>query len=190
MFILSSFEFISTLVKSLAWPVVMLIITVILKKPIESILSNLSTVSYKDITMNFSKKLSEIESSLDTKIPSSDASRLSSKDKEIMKVAEISPEASISMSWTMLEQEISNTIKRLSISPDHPINNSPFRNVQLLFESELIDSETKQNIEEFRQLRNKATHGHHSTQGLSINQALQYHRLSKSIAEILKNIRR
>jgi hypothetical protein len=61
------FEFISSLIKSVAWPIVVLIIVLILKQPIIRILSSLNKVTFNNLEMDFEKKLNEIESVLEDK---------------------------------------------------------------------------------------------------------------------------
>jgi uncharacterized protein YutE (UPF0331/DUF86 family) len=187
---LNTFEFISSIIKSLAWPVVVLTIAILLRQPIVKILSNLSKVTYNNLEVNFGEKLDELNSSLESKnIPENNMQNANSNEDEIITLAQISPAASITMAWSMIEQEILRTIKRLRISPDHPLDNSPFKNINLLKTEGLIDLETENTLNELRNLRNKAVHGHPSNENISQIEAIKYYKLSKKVISILKTIR-
>ncbi|MFD1032920.1 DUF4145 domain-containing protein [Metaplanococcus flavidus] len=138
--------------------------------------------------MDFTNKLEEIETTLeDTSLPESNTQMIS-QDKEIMTVAQISPAASITMSWSMVEKEIMNTINRSAISSDYPPYNSSLKNIQLLKDIGKIDSDTLNSLNELRILRNKAAHGHLSNENLTFQDAMTYYSLSLKVITILEKI--
>jgi hypothetical protein len=189
---LSTLEFVSSIIKSISWPTVVLTITILLRKPITKILSNLNRFKYNNLEMDFAQKLEEMEANLETKeIPNNyPQSSNIKRDKEIITVARISPAASITMAWSMVEQEIMSTIKRLSISPDYPLYNSPLKNINLLKDAGLIDFETEKTLNELRSIRNKAVHGHISDANITYLEAIQYYELSIKVTKLLKNLNR
>lgn len=189
---MTKLEFVAAIIKSLAWPTVILTITIMLRSPIIKILSNLNKVTYNNLEMDFAQKLEEIETNLETN-ESLDVSLQSSEikiDKEINTVAQISPSASIVMAWTMVEQEILSSIQRLAISPDYPLYNSPLKNINLLKDAGLLDSETQRSLHELRTLRNKAVHGQISDVNITYHEAIKYYELSIIVTNILKNLKR
>ncbi|KAA0956083.1 DUF4145 domain-containing protein [Planococcus sp. ANT_H30] len=187
---MNKLEFISSIINSIAWPIALIVVIHFLKKPLIKILSNLNRLTYNNLEMDFTNKLEEIETSLeDTQLPENN-SQLNNKDKEIMTIAQISPAASITMSWSMVEKEIMNTIKRIAISPDYPAYKSPLKNIQLLKDNGKIDLDTLNSLNELRDLRNKAAHGHLSNDSLTYLEAMKYHNLSKRVIIILKDINR
>jgi hypothetical protein len=189
---LDKLEFVSSVIKSIAWPSVLLTITILLRKPIIKILSNLNKVTYNNLEMDFAQQLEEIETSLETNESTSDISHTPDLkiDKEINTVAQISPSASITMTWAKVEQEILSTIKRLSISPDYPFYNSPLKNINLLRDAGLIDDETEKSLNELRTIRNKAVHGHITDTDITYQEAIKYYELSIKVIKILKNLKR
>lgn len=189
---MNKFEFISSLIGSLAWPIVILIIVIILRQPIVKILSSISKVTFNNIEMDFERKLNEIESSLeDNKEQLVKENQESNKQEEqIKQIAEISPSASITMSWSMLEQEIQSTIQRLAISPDFPLNNSALKNINLLKQEKILDSQTLGTLNELRNLRNIAVHDHLSDNKISYLDAIKYYELSLKIVRILKDLQK
>ena len=183
-------EFFSSIIKSVAWPAVLLIIVVLLRKPIIKILSNLHKVTYNNLEMDFTNKLEEIEVTLEDKQLPEVNNQFNNTDSEIKTVAEISPAASITMSWSMVEKEIMSTVKRIAISPDYPPYNSPLKNINLLKESGTIDLDTLNSLNELRELRNKAVHGHMSVEKITYLEAIKFYDLSKKITRILRDISR
>lgn len=171
---MNKLEFISSVISSLSWPLVLLTITILLRKVIENLLSNLNKVSYNNFEMEFARELEKMEISLESKVPSiSDSQSL--LDEKINTVAKISPIASITLAWLMVEQEITDTINRLAISPDYPPYNSPLKNINLLKEVGLIDLETEKIFGELREMRNKAVHGQISDKIITYFDAIKYH---------------
>lgn len=187
--ILNIYEFISTIIKSIAWPIVILIIAIMLRRPLTKILSNLNRLTYNNLEMEFSEKLEEIQTTLETKNGIASNNQTNSKELEIKAVAEVSPAASITMAWSMIEQEIQNTVKRLAISPDYPLHNSALKNIQLLQNQELIDLDTVNTLSELRNLRNKAVHGNIANENISYLEAIKYYELSRKVTRLLRNIR-
>jgi hypothetical protein len=185
----NTLEFISSLIKSLAWPIVVLTIVILLRQPLIRILSSLNKVTFNNLEMDFEKKLDEIESSLEDKEQIFDKDQENNEqDEQIKEVAAVSPNASITMSWSMVEQEIQATIQRLAISPDYPAHNSPFKNIVLLKNYNILDIETLNILNELRNLRNKAVHSHASDIKLTYLDALKYHELALKVVQVLKNI--
>jgi hypothetical protein len=187
---LNKLEFISSIIKSLAWPSAILTMVILLKQPIIKILSNLNRVTYNNLEMDFNNKLEEIETTLENKQLPENNNQFNNKDKEIITVAQISPAASITMSWSMVEKEIMNTVKRIAVSPDYPPYNSPLKNIQLLKDAGTIDLDTLKSLNELREIRNKAVHGHLSDVNVTYLEAIKYYDLSKKVTRILRNINR
>lgn len=185
---MNKLEFISSIIKSFAWPGAVLTIVLLLRQPIIKILSNINKVTYNNLEMDFTNKLEEIETTLEDKQLPEANFQLNNKDKEITTVAEVSPAASITMSWSMVEKEIMNTVKRTAVSPDYPPYNSPFKNIQLLKDTGTIDLDTLNSLHELRELRNKAVHPHISDENLTYLEAIKYYDLSKKVIRILKSI--
>lgn len=121
---MNKLEFISSIVNYLAWPFTVITLVIVLKQPIVKILSNLNKLTYNNLEMDFNNKLEEIETTLEEKQLPEGNYQVNNKDKEIITVAKISPPASITMSWSMVEKEIMNTVKRTAVSPDYPPYNS------------------------------------------------------------------
>ena len=197
-------EFISSLINSLAWPSVIIITVLILRKTISQVMLGVSKIKYNDLQVDFEKELAKIESTINQsqdysisdnrllKTEKVEINNTSNKnlEQQLKEIAEISPVAAIIMAWSSIENEIQSTILRLSISPDYPFYNSALKNVQLLKENSYIDKFTEQTLTQMRILRNKVLHEDTSNESVTYSEALEYCKISMKIVQILKTIER
>ncbi|WP_010651203.1 hypothetical protein [Oceanobacillus massiliensis] len=186
-------EFTSSVIDSLAWPLVVLIIAFILRKPIIKVFSKLNKLTYNNLEMDFSQKLESIENQMEAQEMSVGVMQTVDPDKikrrNILTVAKISPAAAIPISWSMVEQEILSTIKRLSIS-DFPSSSSSSKNINLLADANLIDNETRKAFDELQKLRNEIVPSNPITDNITYSDAEKYYRLSIRLIHILKSLQR
>lgn len=197
-------EFISSLINSLAWPSVIIITVLILRKTISQVMLGVSKIKYNDLQVDFEKELAKIEYTINQsqdysisdnrllKTEKVEINNTSNKnlEQQLKEIAEISPVAAIIMAWSSIENEIQSTILRLSISPDYPFYNSALKNVQLLKENSYIDKFTEQTLTQMRILRNKVLHEDTSNEPVTYSEALEYCKISMKIVQILKTIER
>ena len=197
-------EFISSLINSLAWPSVIIITVLILRKTISQVMLGVSKIKYNDLQVDFEKELAKIEYTINQsqdysisdnrllKTEKVEINNTSNKnlEQQLKEIAEISPVAAIIMAWSSIENEIQSTILRLSISPDYPFYNSALKNVQLLKENSYIDKFTEQTLTQMRILRNKVLHEDTSNESVTYSEALEYCKISMKIVQILKTIER
>jgi hypothetical protein len=187
--LLNTLEFISSIIKSIAWPVVVLIIVILLRRAITGRLSGLTKITYNNLEMDFEQKIEELESKIEeSEISDVETVEVDNQLQKIKTVAEVSPNAAVTMAWSQVEQELKSTIMRLSISPDYPPYNSFRKNLILLKEHELINHSTENTILELMKLRNTAVHAHPNEKGISFLDAIKYYELSTKVISILKNI--
>lgn len=186
-------DFIQSIIASLAWPITMLIAIVILKNQLINVLNRLSKLKYKETELDFVTELNnakQVAKSIEKGFDSSKRLNFSINKtliEEIEQVASISPQASIPLSWSMVESEITNLINRSSISLDYPPHNSILKNLELLKENNLIEDETFGLINSLRRLRNETIHSHGKIL-LSTNDAIEYAILSETLSKKLKEL--
>ncbi len=186
------YSFIASIINTLAWPIVFVVFILILKKPLSQLLLGLSKFKYNNIEMDFGKELSKLENTLkeNVKDQAQDVLRpMNDKADEVITVAEISPSAAITITWTMVEQEIISVIDRMAISPDYPPYNSLLKNITLLRDNNLIDESTYLLINELRTLRNNAVHAHNEKH-ISYLEAVKYYEIAIIIIDRLMKIKR
>jgi uncharacterized protein YutE (UPF0331/DUF86 family) len=195
---MNGLEFISSVVHTLTWPIIVLIIIFTLKKPLSQLLLSLSKFKYNNLEMDFGKELNKLEKTLEEHneyeehIDESNntAGTKKENESEILSIAEIHPSAAITVAWTMVEKEIVNIINNLAISPDYPPYNSALKNINLLKENKYIDTATYELINEFRHLRNKVSHAHSDGEQITYLEAVKYYELANKIIKKLREIKR
>lgn len=57
--------FISELIKSLAWPVAIIILVILLRKPIVELIPLLRRLKYKDLELEFSQEVTELKAEVE-----------------------------------------------------------------------------------------------------------------------------
>lgn len=197
---MNTYELISSLVDSLAWPASTLIAIFILKSPLSKLLSSLSRFKYNELEMDFTEILDEVNESLNEseslneiepesidEIESTNVN-VSEQDSNIIKIAKVHPSSAVVMSFNRIEHEINNAVMRLAISPDAPSYNSSIKNIELLEKYGGLDKSTIDSLKELRKLRNVAVHSHPSESNITYNAAMYYYELTEKIISILQSL--
>ena len=188
------FEFISSIISSLAWPVIVLIIVFILKNPLSKILISLTKFRYKDLEMEFERLKSSTKSLPETieskTIPESERIIYSSLEEQIADIAPRSPEGAILIAWSTIEAAVSSAVMRLAISPEPPSYRSVIHNVECLKKSTDIDKTVFAILNDLRTVRNQVAHVRERRYKISVEQALSYGKTTEKIIKILQNLKR
>lgn len=183
-------SFISGMIESLAWPVSIIIIIMILKKPIDQLMLGIHRLKYQDLEIDFNKRLDEIDSKIETennKEPKKELKQNNNELEQIETIAEISPNSAILLAWSIVEKELQSIVMRLEISSDYP-RNSPMKNINTLREMKLIDNQTVDGLNELRRIRNNAAHAQLNMRTISSDEALRYYEIVLKITSILKGL--
>jgi hypothetical protein len=187
------YSFISAIIDSLVWPVVILVVFFVLKKPLSQLLLGLNKLRYNNLELDFGMELAKLEKTLEKQINTKEINIKSEikdeKEIEIKAVAEINPSRAISMAWSMVEQEIVTTINRLAISPNFPAYNSILTNINLLLDNNLVDEHTYAAINEFRVIRNKVSRSYGREQKTYL-EAIKYYEIAVKFINHLKQIKK
>jgi len=188
------FEFISSIISSLAWPAIVLIIVFILKNPLSKILISLTKFRYKDLEMEFERLKSSaraLPKTIESKtIPESERIIYSSLEEQIADIAPRSPEGAILIAWSTIEAAISSAVMRLAISPEPPSYRSVIHNIEYLKKYTDIDKTVFAAMDDLRVVRNQVAHVRDRRYKISIEQALSYGKTAEKIIKILQNLKR
>jgi hypothetical protein len=156
--------FIATIVGSIAWPASLLAALFMMRRPLAELLSGIRQVKYKDLEVDFGKKLEEIEAVMDTvkeaqlkgEIPAQvQPEPLPKTRAELLdKLAELSPNAAILESWRNVERTLDFYFRSRGINRPtsgqtilRQLDNDPN------FPPQLVSA-----YQELRLLRNRAAH--------------------------------
>lgn len=156
--------FIASLADSVAWPAAVVAIVLALKKPLARLIPNLRQLQYKDIRVDFGKKLEEMEAEADrAELPeqAEPPASLGTQDvyprtfqEYVARIAETSPRAAIAEAWRFVE----TTLHQIAEEQDLPQPNSAAAIEHFLKRHEGIPPATANLLRELRQLRNRAVH--------------------------------
>lgn len=179
-----------------AWPLAIVIIVLILRRPISQVIQSLQKFSYKGVEATFRERIAELDKKADqAKIPNQiPESALSDEDaqfyEEIKGLAELIPEAAITNVWdSKVQPEIIATVKRLDYpSPLNPRPGDPTLAIRLLRLDSSIDEETASILNGMRRLRNMVGQYVDYDQ-ISRTEAIEYTRLAKRMVEKLRSIK-
>ncbi|ASN04402.1 hypothetical protein [Virgibacillus necropolis] len=183
---MNTLEFISSIIKSIAWPSVIIVIIITLRKPLQKLLYNINKVTYSNVAIEFTEELEAAKQNLEKAKPvftlnNNQDKSFNKRENEIIEVAKISPSASITMSWLMVEEAINQTINHEF--QDGEIE-APLQSIQFLKEQGIISSEIEVILNKLRRLRNSAVHGN-LNEKLPYSAAIEYFGLAKNMKDIL-----
>lgn len=149
-------EYFVSIIDSLAWPVTLIIIILILKNPLIDLVPYINKLKYKDLEIEFEKSLNEL--SQKTKSKNQNLEHMSHKEKiNINKIKHGSPRINIMESWLSLENTILSTLYHYSlIDTKEPI--AIQKSIKILKEKEILSTDDVEIINQLKQLRNKAVH--------------------------------
>ena len=203
--------FIASLVASLAWPLTVLIVAFIFKKPIKSLLSEIKRLKYKELAIDFGERVEEVRIEAEQVLPQapaaptglevtvSDTISVGSREEvsfrttentaietqwteRFRQLADLHPAAAILESWLDLETELRAVAEIRGISDSRRIPTSRIGNE--LRERGIWNEETFNIFARLRELRNTVVH----TRAGSITpaQALEYDLLIRRLIAQLR----
>ncbi|MCJ8322253.1 MAG: hypothetical protein HRU29_10155 [Rhizobiales bacterium] len=192
--------FISNIVGSLAWPMMVVIIIFLFKTQLERVFLKLTKFKYKEMTINFGNDLADVKE-LASDLNDDDIGtiqtleetdeRLIASDNlntKLYEIADVSPEASIPFAWSIVEDEIRMKLTDLAISLGVRITKSPVNNMRLLEEHTDIDKETVKTLTKLRIMRNEVIHKSYLKEGISISDAYDYIKITQKIIVSLRKL--
>ena len=164
---MSTLAFLSSVVESTSWPIAVIVLVFLLRKPVSNLVPNLRRIRYGKMEFNFGTELQKLggkaktaglhipeRSQLQQVVPRTAEDSIS----DAARLAEEFPEPAVGVAWLAVEHELMQAVMRLAISADYPPYNAAIKNVLLLHENGYIDEETRVVLERMRQLRNAAVH--------------------------------
>jgi len=153
---MDSLTFISQLTDSVAWPISVIIIVIILKKPIIKLFSNIKRFKYKDAEFDFEKAIYEVSTDSETSTPISNSQ---------LKLIELSPRGAIIESWLELEEVIVREREKTGASKTRPgglegkpVAVDPLTMAQHLMMFGKLSSSSYERFQKLRKIRNNAVH--------------------------------
>lgn len=174
-------NYVIIIIDLIVWPVIVLCLSLIFKKPIFELILYAKKLKYGDFELTFDKKIDQIiaeskDDGLETKL---------SKDEieSIDKLIEISPTSAVIKSWKEIEIAAKNKINELLTEDDPLARKKPLAHLEYL--GTFIPS-VEYIIFELRDLRNRVVHSNDVL--LSNESAKKYVSLAKNIVQKIEAI--
>ncbi len=182
-------ELIASLVKSLAWPVTVLIVLLVFRKPVAAFLQRLKRIKYGEFEAEAEAEVRAIERIISERpipVPVPEAIAPSPVLQYYRTVAAFSPRAAVMEAWATFEATAqAAAIKRQILKPNEPFV-FPAIFDKLLNAGFLQPNEVAALVRA-RELRNRVVHA--PGQEIGADTALRYAALLQGIAERLKTPR-
>lgn len=177
-------EYLVSIIDSLAWPLTVLGLAFLVRKPLKALIPLVESFKYKDVEVSFRKKLLEAQSDAEESGIKSEV--LEEERENILKLAEISPASAIIESWKEIElaaKERTEALAPVGGSFSNSRNNRPIDYLELT--GALVPS-TARAIREMRHLRNQAAHS--AKLNISRESVIEYVTLAKAISNQISSI--
>jgi hypothetical protein len=151
--------FLAEVIKAAAWPVVVLGLVAVLRKPLLDLIPSLQRFKYKDFAVEFGKRLDEVAKDVAEALPRAAAPKALQPPKpERHKIVGASPRATILEAWLEVERAAVNTSRQLSLALKGVPARSPSQALRAVIESERLPRGMVSLVERMRALRNEAVH--------------------------------
>ena len=178
------------LIKSLAWPLTVLAIVILLRKQLAGLIPLLQRIKYKDFELEFGRQVREVRAEANEELPppqKPEAVILQAPDA-ILELARVSPRAAVIEVWRQVESAALDAAQRNNIPLQYREAVSPVRVIRALEKAEVVDPAPMVIFHDLRALRNQAAHAPEFA--LSTEAAIEYVELARRLIEYLRSVRR
>jgi len=176
-------EFIASTVESIAWPVVILVLIVLLRKPFAELVPFLERLKYKDFEIEFAERVQEIRSQLPAEPPTpATKSQPGPEPSTAAQRAKVSPRAAVAEAWREVESAAMSAARRLGGPRSKTLS---YEAIRYLEQSDRLDRGTVSLLRDLRGLRNQVAHAPEFA--LSARSALEYEDAAARVAAHLES---
>ena len=149
------FEFITTLVEALVWPLTVVLAIFAFRRPISTLLPFLQRLKYKDFVLEFNQKLDDVNAQVAAVTRDGAEIPVAS---ELLELAQIHPRGAVIDSWLAVEAAIRQVATSRGIVADPLRRRSTFSVERELARSGVIEPSVVSILRELRSIRNEVAH--------------------------------
>jgi hypothetical protein len=179
--------FIATVIGSLAWPLAVVLLVIVLRKPIKQLFPHLQRLKYKEFELEFGKRVEEVRDEVARELPGeTPIALLADESSPLARLAEVSPRSAVLEAWRDVE------LAALDVA--RAIGGESFRNKTLTFQAillleqkEAFDRNVISLLRDLRGLRNEAAHA--PDFALTKEIALQYVVNASAVARHIRKLK-
>jgi hypothetical protein len=184
---LDGLTFTASVLQSLAWPLSVLLIVVVLRKPIGAALQRVSKARVGPVEAEFDQELAEVRKEVQRSTPPAQTGREApmapSLPEELDRLAEASPRAAVLEAFARIETRLRELLAEAGVEVREP--QSGVALARLASRHGLVSDETLNAVEGLSVMRNLAAH--QPTDDLSAERARDYLTLADAILYPLRN---
>ncbi len=188
-------EFISSLVGSLAWPVVIGLVFLMFRTPLTALINNIKQASWGDGSITIDRQLEEAEQTgqqvaasighIDLEGSNLTPDNPDDPDLRFEQLLDVEPALAILDIWRNIEQAMEEVASQMAITVSglRPIGVSQLG--KQLVKQGLVPSNFAELLDEMRHVRNAAVHA----KAVTRLDALRFYELSKTVQPILRKLK-
>jgi len=151
-------SFIAAMVAALAWPLTVLGIFAVLRRPLLDLMPLLARLKYKDLELDFGRRLAEASAEAAALPAPRSRPALPADDDALIALAGTAPRAAILEAWLRVEAAALAAARRRGTPEPVSSLRAPTRLIEALEELRVIDARQAAVFHELRSLRNSAAH--------------------------------
>jgi len=182
--------FIDELIKTLAWPLTVLAILILLRKPLAGLIPLLQRIKYKDFELEFGRQVREVRAEANEELPPPQKPKalIPQAPDPILELARVSPRAAVTEAWRQVEAAALDAAQRNNVPLQYREAVSPVRVIRALEKAEVVDPAPMAIFHDLRALRNQAAHAPEFA--LSTEAVIEYVELARRLIEYLSSVGR
>lgn len=178
-------EFIAEAIKALSWPITVVLIIYLLRKPLSELIPLLRKLKYKELELDFGKQIKELSEKATKELPVVEKIDLVTEEvgEHLTEIAQVAPRAAIIEAWIELEKAAIAALEKRSFKATSRELRTPRLLEASLIKAEILDKNKITIFSDLRRLRNAAAHAYEFA--LEPNTAIEYVDLSIRLIEYL-----
>lgn len=159
---MDALTFTAETIKALAWPTVVVLVALMVRKPVIELLPFLHRFKYKEIELEFSKEIAQLKSEVIANEPTASQKSVlpapSGSSNRLLNIASISTSAAILEAWSELESASVAVASSFWAQPPSDTFKNYHKLGEYLLQCKVIDETQLVVFNKLRELRNKAAH--------------------------------
>jgi len=152
-------EFIAAIVRAVAWPAVVMVAFVLLRKPLAGLVPLLKHLKYKEFELEFAQEVRDLRETANRTLPplATRPSRVPEEDP-LLQLASVSPRAAVVEAWRLVESSArrANAARGTPAAEGRPL--AGLDEIRVLQRDGVLDNATLDMMTRLRSLRNQAAH--------------------------------
>jgi len=186
---MDALQFSSSVIRSLAWPAVVLTVLIMLKGEIVALIARIKKLKLKDAELEFEQQIREIEiqvAPIAKRVPAPDTAgseRIAQLDR-LYEMADISPRAAVVEGWLQVESALAAVASKVEGLEKNRRSIPSSSLLNILKDRGLIEPPILVGLEQMRRLRNRAIHA--TDFDLSAEGARKFLDLCKEVIPLLE----